>query len=377
MAFSNKQTSNSSRGNRNAPGKVSSGGVKVRGAKKIRKRELCPFTQKLTAMLSAGLPLIQCLTALSEQVEDPNFRPVVEDIKSRVEGGASFAEALEVYQNLFGDLYVNMIRAGEMSGSLGEVTARLSSYLEASAAMIRKIKSALTYPVVVVVLATILAIGMLIFIVPVFEGIFADFGADLPAPTQILVDVSDTVRNQTPLVVAIIIALTLILRHVKKTPQGALAVDRMILRAPVAGKLVEKIALARMSRTFASLLNSGVPILKTVQVVAQATGNRVIGQALASCGGAIENGANVGESLKKTGRFPPLVIHMVSAGEKTGNIDGMLEKVADFYEDEVNNTMESLSSMIEPLLMAFLGVVIGGIVICMFLPIFQMHEVVS
>ncbi len=372
-----KKTSTERKRSGKASGQSGSQRVKVRGAGKIRKNELCPFTQKLAAMLAAGLPLIQCLTALSEQVEDPNFRLIVEDIKSRVEGGASFAEALSVYQELFGDLYVNMIRAGEMGGGMGEVTSRLAAYLEASSAMVRKVKSALTYPVVVMVLATALSIAMMVFIVPIFEGIFDDFGAQLPLPTQILVNVSNTMRSQAPLVIMAVVALAFGFNFMKKTPRGALAFDAMVLRAPVAGKLVEKIALARMSRTFASLLNSGVPILKTIEIVAQATGNRVIGQALASCGGEIENGANVGDSLKKTGRFPSMVIHMVSAGEKTGNIDGMLEKVADFYEDEVNNTMESLTSMIEPLLMAFLGVVIGGIVICMFLPIFQMHEIVS
>ncbi len=351
--------------------------VKIRGAGKIRKQELCPFTQKLAAMLDAGLPLIQCLSALSEQTENLHFRKIVEDIRARVEGGASFAEALSAYQGLFGELYVNMIRAGEMGGGLAEVTARLAAYLEASAAMVRKVKAALTYPVVVVLLATALTIVMLVFIVPVFEGIFDDFGAELPAPTQMLVTVSNVIRRQAPLVIVGLIVLVLILRSVQKTPKGAYAMDSLKLRAPVAGSLIEKIALARMSRTFASLLRSGVPILQTISIVAQATGNRVIGGALANCGGQIEGGVPVGASLRATGRFPPMVIHMIAAGEKTGNIDGMLEKVADFYEDEVSNTLESLASMIEPLLMAFLGVVIGAIVICMFLPIFRMHEIVS
>lgn len=352
-------------------------GVRVKGIGRIRKNELCPFTQKLAAMLDAGLPLIQCLAALSEQTEDPNFKKIVDDIKARVEGGDSFAEALSVYNQLFGDLYVNMVRAGEMGGGLGEVTARLASYLEASQVLVRRVKSAMTYPIVVMVLATALAIGMLIFIVPVFEGIFEDFGGQLPGPTQVLVNISHIIRDKAPLVIIGIVALVYGLKRYKNTEKGALNFDRMVLKAPVAGALVEKIALARMARTFASLLRSGVPILKTMEIVSQATGNRYIGRALATCGDDIEGGINIGVSLKKCGQFPPMVIHMVSAGEKTGNIDGMLEKVADFYEDEVSTSLESLASMIEPLLMAFLGVVIGGIVICMFLPIFKMHEVVS
>ncbi len=351
--------------------------IKIRGAGRIRKHELCPFTQKLAAMLDAGLPLVQCLAALAEQSENAHFKVVVRDIQARVEGGASFAEALAAYRELFGDLYVNMVRAGELGGSLGEVMNRLASYLEASSAMIRKIKSALTYPTVVIVLATALTIVMLVFIVPVFESIFEDFGADLPAPTQALVKVSNVIRQQAPLVILSVVALIVVIRYMRKTPQGALALDRLLLKAPIAGKIIEKISLARLSRTFASLLRSGVPILQTIEIVAHATGNRVIGNAIGGCGKDIESGANIGQSMRKSGRFPPMVIHMVAAGEQTGNIDGMLEKVANFYEDEVNNSLEGLASMIEPLLMAFLGVVIGGIVICMFLPIFKMHEIVS
>ncbi len=353
------------------------GRIKIKGIKKIRKNELCPFTQKLAAMLDAGLPLIQCLSALAEQTEDPNYKTIVEDVCHRVEGGDSFAEALSVYQELYGDLYVNMIRAGEMGGGLAEVTARLASYLEASQELVRKVKSAMTYPIVVLVLATALATAMIVFIVPVFEGIFSDFGGQLPAPTQVLVNVSHIVRNQAPLVIAGLVAVVYALKRYRKTESGAMNFDRILLKAPVAGALIEKIALARMARTFASLLRSGVPILKTMDVVSQATGNRYIGKALSNCGSDIEGGGSIGNALKKTNQFPPMIIHMVSAGEKTGNIDGMLEKVADFYEDEVANSLESLASMIEPLLMAFLGVVIGGIVICMFLPIFKMHEVVS
>jgi type IV pilus assembly protein PilC len=350
---------------------------KVRGARGIRLKELGPFTQKLAAMLDAGLPLIQCLDALMEQTENKEFRRVINRLRERVEGGDSFAEALMLFEDLFGELYVSMVHAGEMGGGLAEVTERLASYLEASASLRRRVLSAMTYPVVVMVLATLLTIAMLVFIVPTFAGIYEDFGANLPGPTQMLMNISNMLRRQAPIALLVFGALVFVFHRLKKTERGSFLFDQYLLRAPVAGGLVEKIAIARMSRTFASLIRSGVPILKTMEIVAQATGNKFIGSTLAHCGTEIEGGSNIASSLKRTKRFPPMVVHMIAAGEKTGNIDGMLEKVADFYEDEVSNALESLSSMIEPLLMAFLGVVIGGIVICMFLPIFKMHEIVG
>lgn len=350
---------------------------KVRGIRNIRLNELMPFTQKLAAMLDAGLPLIQCMEALQEQTSNKEFARIIGRLKDRIEAGDSFAEALEHYRDLFGDLYINMIRAGEMGGGLAEVTARLAAYLEASSALRRRIKSAMTYPVIVMVLAAALTVAMLVFIVPTFADIFADFDAELPAPTQVLMAISDLIRKQALGVTVFLGAITYAGHRVKKTERGAFLFDEYMLKTPMFGPLVEKIALARMSRTFASLIRSGVPILKTMEIVSQATGNRFIGSALATCGGEIEGGSNIASALKRTRRFPPMVTHMVAAGEKTGNIDGMLEKVADFYEDEVSNSLESLSSMIEPLLMAFLGVVIGGIVICMFMPIFKMHEIVQ
>lgn len=350
---------------------------RVRGMRKIRLRELCPFTQKLAAMLDAGLPLIQCLEALSEQTENREFEKVIIHLRERIEAGDSFAEALATFEELFGELYVSMIRAGEMGGGLAEVSARLASYLESSAALRRRVISALTYPVVVLILAGILTVAMLVFIVPVFDDIYSGFDAKLPGPTQMLVRISNLIRNQAPFVIVILGGAGYAFHRFKKTDRGAYLFDKYLLKTPVAGPLTEKIALARMSRTFASLIRSGVPILKTMEIVAKATGNCFIRTALSECGTDIEGGSTIAVSLKRTNRFPPMVIHMVSAGEKTGNIDGMLEKVADFYEDEVTNSLESLASMIEPLLMAFLGVVIGGIVICMFLPIFKMHEIVD
>ena len=352
-------------------------GHKVRGLRKIKLVELGPFTLRLAAMLDAGLPLIQCMEALSEQTQNLEFQKIIKHISGRIEAGDSFAEALATYEIVFGDLYISMIRAGEMSGALAEVTLRLGSYLEASMGLRRRVKSAMTYPVIVMGLAGVLTVAMLIFIVPTFASIYEDFDAELPKATQFLVMLSDLLKHQLPVVAVVAGALWYALKRFRGTENGALLFDRYVLKAPVAGALIEKIALARMSRTFASMIRSGVPILRTVEIVGSATGNKFLERAIMRSGHEIEGGLGLAESLKKCGDWPPMLLHMVSAGEKTGNVDGMLEKVADFYDDEVSNALESLSSMIEPLLMAFLGIVIGGIVVCMFMPIFKMHEIVS
>ncbi|MDT8391258.1 MAG: type II secretion system F family protein [Lentisphaeria bacterium] len=352
-------------------------GRKVSNSGRIRRKELPSFTRRLSAMLDAGLPLIQCLEGLAEQTQVKEFRHVLINLRQRVEGGNSFAEALAEYRLLFGDLYVNMIRAGELGGSLSEVTSRLASYLEASAALRRKIFSAAMYPLVILILAGSLTVGMLLFIVPTFKDIYDDFNAELPGPTNVLILISDIIRYRAPYVILGLIVGIIAFVQIKKTEKGGLTIDRWFLKLPVFGMLIEKIALARFSRTFASLLRSGVPILRSVEIVSTATGNKYIGRALKSCAPEIEGGKAVAVAMKETKVFPPMILHMMSVGEKTGNIDGMLEKIADFYEDEVSNMLDGLSSMIEPLLMAVLGIVIGGIVIAMFMPIFSLHKLIS
>lgn len=350
---------------------------KVAGVGRIRRKELASFTRRLAAMLDAGLPLIQCLEALAEQTEIKEFGRVIQGLRQRVEAGDSFAEALRRYDNLFGELYVNMIRAGEFGGSLSEVAGRLASYLEAAAALRRRIIAALMYPLIILILASALTTCMLVFIVPTFEEIYNDFDAVLPKPTQVLIVISKILRHQAPLVVAGLIVLIVAFIRFKKTTKGGLLIDHGMLKLPVFGKLIEKIALARFSRTFSSLLRSGVPILRSVEIVSTATGNKYIGRALSTCGPEIEGGSNIASAMRRTQTFPPMIIHMVSVGEKTGNIDGMLEKIAEFYEGEVESALEALSSMIEPLLMAVLGVAVGGVVIAMFMPIFNLHQLIS
>jgi len=350
---------------------------RVRGLRRIRLVELPAFTLRLAAMLDAGLPLIQCMEALSEQTTNLEFRRVIQDIGARIEAGDSFAEALARYRQVFGELYIGMVRAGEAGGALAEVMQQLGSYLEASMALRRRVKSAMTYPVMVMGLALVLTAFMILFIVPRFGSIYEDFGAQLPGPTLTLLNISNALRRMFPAVLVGLFVAIYIFRLWKKTERGRMTWDRFVLRLPVAGQIIQKIALSRMARTFATLLRSGMPLLRTLEIVGEASGNHYIASWLINAGREIERGSGLAESFKRWGHFPPMVIHMISAGEKTGNVDGMLEKVADFYDDEVSNALEALSSMIEPLLMAFLGIVIGGIVICMFLPIFKLSTIVN
>lgn len=352
-------------------------GRRVPGSGRIRRKELPSFTRRLSAMLEAGLPLLQCFEGLAEQTQNKEFRKVIIHLREQVENGSSFAEALAQYRGLFGDLYVNMVRAGEIGGSMAEVTDRLSSYLESAAELRRKVFAAAMYPTVIVMLSGTLTTGLLIFVVPKFQEIYEGFGAKLPGPTNVLIKISEIIRFRAPYVIGALVLLIVIYIQVKKTDKGGVAIHHFFLRLPVFGSLVEKIALARFSRTFASLLRSGVPILDSLEIVATATGNKYIEKALDACKPKVEGGKGVAEAMKETKVFPPMILHMTTVGEKTGNIDGMLEKIADFYEDEVASTLEGLSSMIEPLLMAVLGVLIGGIVIAMFMPIFGLNKLVS
>lgn len=350
---------------------------RIRGLKKIRKNEVGPFTQRLAAMLDAGLPLVQSLDALIEQTDSEDFRNIVADLRDHIESGDSFAEALKIYRRVFGDLYISMIQAGEMSGGLAEVTARLGEYIAASAAIRRRIVSAMTYPVMVLGLSLILTAGMVLFIVPKFAAMYDDFGAELPMPTQKLVALSDWSRANILLIIGIVTAAVFAFKYFKNTEKGGYLWDRSVLQMPIAGPLIYKIVIGRLARMFASLTRSGVGILDVFQIVSEGTGNRYLTQALLTAKRDVEGGSSIVQALRGTKVFPPMFIHMVGAGEKTGNVDGMLEKVADFYEDEVGNTLEALSSMIEPILMAVLGILIGGIAICMFLPIFSLGNVVS
>lgn len=361
------------------PGHAASGvrKGKVAGAKKIVAREVPSFSRQLAAMLQAGMPIVTCLETLEDQAVNPNFKAVIQEVRKNIENGSSLSESMALFPSIFDELFCNMIRGGESSGNLAETIARLASLLEANAKLRRKVKSAMSYPVIVLCIAISIAIGMILFIVPVFSKMYEDFGSALPGPTQFLVDMSDVMRQYSLYIFGGLFAGGFAFKKWAKTPSGGYAVDRFALRAPVVGMIVQKVAVARFARTLSQLIRSGVPILDALDIVSGATGNSVVKAAVLRGRTSVERGDTLSSGLATEPCLPSMMVRMLAAGEKTGKVDEMMDSIADFYEDEVEAMLSGLTSLIEPLLMIFLGVVIGGIVICMFLPIFKLHEVVS
>ncbi len=350
---------------------------KITGLGKIKSAELCPFTQKVAAMLGAGLPILQCLEALIDQTEHESFKKVLGVIHSNIEGGENFSKALQLFPDIFSQLYISMIEAGEMSGSLAEIKGRLACYLEAAADLKRKVKSAMMYPIIVIIIATIITGILVVFVVPVFGKMFDSFGEALPFPTQILLNISNFIRDHFLVLGGGAVAFVYGFKKVIKSESGSMFIAKHSLHAPPFGVLITKIAMARVCRTFASLIQSGLPILKAIDIVGQTSGNKFVAKGMSVVKDDIKAGRTLTDSMRSTELFPPMLLHMLGTGEKTGKVDEMLAKVADFYEKEVESTLDGLSSMIEPLLMLLVGTVIGGIAICMFLPIFQMGAVVA
>jgi type IV pilus assembly protein PilC len=349
----------------------------VPGAKKIVNDLLPGFSRQLSAMLSAGMPIVATLDALEEQSDNPNFKGVIARLKAAIENGSAFSDALRKFPSIFDSLYSNMVRGGESGGQLAETIARLAGFLESTAKLRRKVKSAMMYPTIILCIAITIAIGMIVFIVPVFGEMFADFGADLPAPTQFLLDLSDGMKAYGLYIIVAIVALVILFKRWKNTPAGGYQWDQVLLRAPVFGELRKKVASARFARTFGQLIKSGVPILQALDIVSGATGSVVAQKVILDASKAVENGEPLSSAMLNQKVFPTLLVRMLQAGEKTGKIDEMMDNIADFYDDEVDTMLVGLTSLLEPLLMVFLGVIIGGIVLCMFLPIFKMGEVVS
>jgi type IV pilus assembly protein PilC len=344
---------------------------------RVKPQELVVFTRQLATMMDAGLPLVQSLSALEEQTDSKSFRPVLRQITDRVEQGQAFSEALSEHPKVFSRLYVSMVEAGEAGGLLAEILDRLANYLEATARLKKKVKSAMTYPTIVCVIAIGIALFLIVKVIPIFADIYKDFGAELPAPTQILINISNLVRAYFVFALAAAAAAVFAFIRFKRTRQGAAIWDRTKLRLPVFGKLIHKIAMSRFARTFAALLRSGVPILETLHIVAQSSGNTMVERAIESAATSIEKGDNIAAALSQHAIFPPMLVRMVSAGEQTGKVDVMLEKISDFYDEEIEATLAGLTSLIEPLLIVFLGVVVGSIVVCMFLPIFKLNQIVQ
>ncbi|NQT91704.1 MAG: type II secretion system F family protein [Lentisphaerae bacterium] len=350
---------------------------RIPGARKITGELLPGFSRQLGAMLAAGMPVVASLDALHEQAENPHFKRVIADIRRSIENGASLSDAFRLFPSIFDDLYTNMVRGGETGGQLPETVSRLASFLEASAKLRRKVKSAMMYPVIVLCISIGIAIAMILFIIPVFGDMYADFGADLPGPTQFLMRLSDGMRAYGFYILIVVVVLVVAFKKWKSSESGALAFDKFVLRVPVFGELNRKVAAARFAKTFGQMIRSGVPILEALLIVSGATGNKAAGQVILKARGTVERGDRLSSALISQKIFPSMLVRMLQAGEKTGKVDDMMERIAEFYEDEVDTMLAGLTSLLEPLLMVFLGVIIGGIVVCMFLPIFKMGEIVS
>ena len=350
-------------------GKTSGGSVPL--------ADLVVFTRQLATMLDAGLAMVQSLQALAEQTTNKVMRDVIKDVCTRVESGDSFSQALVKHPKVFNRLFVCMVDAGEKGGLLAEILARLATFLENTARLRKKVKSAMMYPAVVTFVAITITIFLLVKVVPVFGEIFSGFGAKLPAPTQFLISLSEWMqKNLLFLIPAAGLLIYGWLAYIK-TKQGREFWDRTRIKLPIFGHIAHKICLARFTRTLASLIRSGVPILEVLGIVANTCGNVVMEKAIRVAMSDIEKGDGISNAMGKHPVFPTMIIRMMSAGEQTGKIDSMLERIADFLDEEIETVLSGLTSLIEPLLIVFLGVVVGGIVICMFLPIFKMSEIIN
>jgi type IV pilus assembly protein PilC len=338
----------------------------------IGTKDLVIFVRQFATMIDSGLPLVQCLDIQSKQAPNPTFREQLAVIKEQVESGATFADALKKYPDTFDDLFRNMIAAGEVGGILDTILNRLAQYLEKAEKLKRQIKGAMMYPLVVMIVAGVVVTLLLLKVVPTFEEMFAEFGQALPAPTEFVINLSKWLQANFIFVGAGIAIAVVGTQRFYKTARGRLMLDTAMLRLPVFGDLLTKVAVARFCRTLGTMIASGVPILEALDICARTAGNKVIENAVVRVKDAISEGRTISEPLSESKVFPEMVCQMISVGEATGALDVMLNKVADFYEDEVDQAVENLTSMMEPLIIVFLGVIIGGLVIAMYMPIFSM-----
>ena len=363
------------------PTKISSKGKEIHipspFKKKVKQKSVAIFTRQLATMIDAGLPLVQSLEILSSQQETKTFKDVLRGIKEDVEGGSTFAGALKKHPATFNDLYTNLVVAGEEGGILDNILNRLASYIEKSEALKKKVKSALVYPATIVAVAVIVVMILMIFVIPIFEQMFKSAGNTLPLPTLIVVTISKMIKKYVLIVIPALILFFYLFKKYYQTQNGKSVIDRIVLKLPVFGMLIRKIAVARFSRTLGTLVSSGVPILDGLTIVSRTAGNKTIETAILNARASIREGETIAEPLGRSSIFPPMVIQMISVGESTGALDSMLSKIAEFYEEEVDVAVSNLTSLLEPLLMCFLGVVIGGVVIAMYLPIFNMASAVG
>jgi type IV pilus assembly protein PilC len=361
------------------PGRIKKAGggldmeLKIPGMEqKVTTKDLVVFTRQFATMIDAGLPLVQCLDILSSQQENKTLKQALMQIKDDVESGSTFADALGKHPKIFNELYVNLVAAGEVGGILDTILNRLAVYIEKALKLKKQVKSAMTYPTTIISIAFIVIAVILIFVIPSFEKMFADFGGALPVPTQIVINMSNFIQDYILVIIGVVVGLVFLFKKTYATDKGREVIDDIALKAPIFGVLIRKVSVAKFSRTMSTMISSGVPILDGLGIVEKTAGNRTVEKAIAKVRASISEGKTIAEPLKESGVFPPMVCQMIEVGEQAGALDAMLSKIADFYDDEVDDAVGNLTAMMEPLLMLFLGTTVGGLVIAMYLPIFKL-----
>lgn len=339
----------------------------------VKHTDIVVFTRMFATMIDAGLPIVQCLDILSTQAENKRFGKVLASVRTSVEGGLTLSDALGKHPKIFDDLFVNLVAAGEAGGILDGILERLSIYMEKAMKLKRRVKGAMVYPISIVGIAALVVTILLTKVIPVFEKMFKDFGGGkLPAPTRVVIEISNALSHYLPYIVAVLIAVAVAMKFILATPRGRTVFDGMLLKVPILGPVLRKVVVARFTRTMGTLLSSGVPILDALEICGKTAGNVVVQNGIMYARAQISEGKDMATPLMETALMPPMVVQMIGVGEQTGALDAMLSKIADFYEEEVDVAVASMTSLIEPLMMVFLGAVVGGMVIAMYLPIFEM-----
>jgi len=345
--------------------------------KKVSMEELVVFFRQLATMIDSGIPVVMSLDILIEQAENATFKNILTEVRDAVNTGSSLSDAMVKHSAVFSSLFVNMVRAGESSGTLDEILDRVATYIEKTNALQKKIRSAMIYPAVVSGMAVVITLVLILKVIPVFKNIFAGFGAKLPGPTEFLISLSDGMRAYFGLIAAVAVVVFFLARWYINTASGKMLLDRFKLNAPIFGLLLKKVAISKFSRTLGTLVKSGVPILAALEIVAKTSGNLVIENAIDHVRDSVRDGESIAGSLEKSNIFPSMVTRMIAVGEKSGQLEKMLGKISDFYDTQVDTSVDGLTSLIEPLIIAFLGIVVGSIVLCMFLPIFKLSTVIN
>ena len=357
--------------------KSSVGSITFGRKKKVKGKDITVFSRQFATMINSGLSLTKSLNILSDQTENPRFAEVISTVQKDVESGQTLSESLAKFPDVFSVLFINMVRAGETGGVLDTTLMRVAEHYEKDMAIMAKIKSAMTYPIVMFITAMLIVFAMITFVVPVFVGMFAQLGGDLPLPTKVLVFSSNFVRNYWYTVIIMVIVGRYAFKKYKKTSNGRLQLDKIKLKVPVFGMLFTKLAIARFTRTFGTLVSSGVPILQAMDIVADTANNEVIARTVKRARTSIKEGETIAKPLSEGTIFPPMVVQMISVGEETGALDDMLTKIADFYDDDVGAMVESLTSLIEPLMIVVMGIIVGGILISLYLPMFKLITLIN